>query len=390
MAKTVINVGAVVGLGSTITSAKNTVGNVKSSFYSTRCQVDGRIANRNNIGNRLSSISSQLSNIENRIFNIKNTVERSANSYRSTDAKVVAWKNAVVGRISGLGYAGIGAGVFAVFEKSKQASNKTTVEEKDSKESTFKRILKDDWKMEGAVFAGSKTVSGSILGFDSTGKAEGDLVGGSIKTKSQAKWKPEKGEAGIEKSIEAEGHLAKGKLKGNIGLLGGEISGTVGSVGTTGKVGATLFKDGKFSPTLDAKLKAEAAAVKGSAEGKIGTDEHNAHIKGSGTLLGAEAEASGSVGKITYKDETTGQTKTEIGAKGKVGAEAYLAQGKVSGGFTIFGIKIDAGVQGKAGGAGVTAEGKVTTGGVSGKIGAGLGLGAGLEISIDWSNFSLW
>lgn len=93
---------------------------------------------------------------------------------------------------------------------------------------------------------------------------------------------------------------------------------------------------------------------------------------------------------LTYKDETTGQTKTELGAKGKVGAEAYLAQGKVSGGFTIFGIKIDAGVTGKAGGAGVSAEGNVTTGGVSGKIGAGLGLGAGVEISIDWSNFSLW
>lgn len=68
----------------------------------------------------------------------------------------------------------------------------------------------------------------------------------------------------------------------------------------------------------------------------------------------------------------------------------YFSQGKVSGGFTIFGIKIDAGVTGKAGGAGVSAEGKVTTGGVSGKIGAGLGLGAGVEISIDWSNFSLW
>ena len=80
----------------------------------------------------------------------------------------------------------------------------------------------------------------------------------------------------------------------------------------------------------------------------------------------------------------------ELGAKCKVGAEAYLAQGKVSGGFTIFGINIDAGVTGKAGGAGVNAEGKVTTGGVSGKIGAGLGLGAGVEISIDWSNFSLW
>lgn len=103
MAKTVINVGAVVGLGSTITSAKNTVGNVKSSFYSTRCQVDGRIVNRNNIGNRLSSISSQLSNIENRIFNIKNTVERSATFYQRTDSMVNGWTPMDMHKVHGLG-----------------------------------------------------------------------------------------------------------------------------------------------------------------------------------------------------------------------------------------------------------------------------------------------
>lgn len=103
MAKTVINVGAVVGIGSTISSAKNTVENVKSSFYSTRCQVDGRIANRNNIGNRLSSISSQLSNIENRIYNIKNTVERSANSYQRTDSMVNGWTPTDMHKVHGLG-----------------------------------------------------------------------------------------------------------------------------------------------------------------------------------------------------------------------------------------------------------------------------------------------
>lgn len=390
MAQIKINVGAVVGLSGTITSAKNTVGNVKSSFYSTRCQVDGRVANRNNIGNRLSSVSSQLSNIENRIVSIKNIVEKGANNYHNTDVHVMGMKNALTGKISGLGIIGLGLGTTGGSELSQQASSKAQVDDKDKEESTFKKILKDDWKIEGAVLGRKATTEGSIFGFDSSGSAEGDVIGGSIKTKSIAKWNPGKGDAGIEKSVEAEGHLAKGKLKGNVGLVGGELSGTVGSVGATGKIGATLYKDGKFSPTLDAKLKAEAAAAKGSAEAKFGTDEFNGHIKGSGTLLGAEAEASGSFGKITYKDETTGQTKTAVGAKGKVGAEAYLAQGKVSGGFTIFGVKIDAGVTGKAGGVGVSAEGRVTAGSASGKIGAGLGLGAGVEISIDWSDFSLW
>ena len=106
-----------------------------------------------------------------------------------------------------------------------------------------------------------------------------------------------------------------------------------------------------------------------------------------GTVLGAEAELSGGAGMITYKDETTGKTRTELG---KAGAEAYLAEGSISGGFTIFGIEVDVGASGKAGGAGVEAGGRVTTGGISGEIGAGLGLGLGLELSIDWSDFSLW
>ena len=62
-------------------------------------------------------------------------------------------------------------------------------------------------------------------------------------------------------------------------------------------------------------------------------------------------------------------------------------EGKVSGGFTIFGIKIDASIKGKAGGAGLTGAAEATTGGVEGEIGAGLGLGAGIKIKIDWTNF---
>jgi hypothetical protein len=225
---------------------------------------------------------------------------------------------------------------------------------------------------------------------DIGGSLEGDVLDGSVKGKLVTKWDTEKKDAKLAASVEAEGHLAKGTAKGNVGNASGKVSATIGSVGATGTIGATLFKDGKLSPAIDGKLKAEAAAVKGSAEGQIGNDENNVHVKGSGKLLGAEAEASGSAGVITYTDKTTGQTKTEYGAKGKVGAEAYVAEGKISGGFTLFGIKVDAGVSGKAGGAGISAEGRVTTGGVSGEIGAGLGLGAGLEISIDWSGFKLW
>lgn len=253
----------------------------------------------------------------------------------------------------------------------------------------FVKFLKDDWELEGALLAGTAVATGTILGFNSSLTMEGELVGGSLKTKSHAKWKPEKGEVNIGKSVEAEGYLAKGSLDGNIGYLGGTISGTVGSAATKGTLGVSLYKNGKLSPAIEAKIKAEAAVAKGEAEVNFGTDETDIHVKGSGTLLGAEAEAGASAGKITYQDES-GATKTEYGVSAKAGAEAYLAQGKVSGGLTLFGIDFDVGVSGKAGGAGASASARATTGGASGSIGAGLGLGVGLEISVDWSEFSLW
>ncbi len=241
--------------------------------------------------------------------------------------------------------------------------------------------------LSGALISGGLSTTGSVLGVNAAGSLTGELLGGSIKTKRKAEWDLKKGEAGITGEISAEGHLAKGTASGNIGWFKGVVNATVGSVGATGKVGATLFKDGKISPAVVAKAEAKASAVKGDATVSFGNDDYNAHAKAEGSLATARAEAGIEAGKITYKDKTTGQSKTEYGIKASAGAEAYLAEGKVSGGFTICGIKIDAGLSGKAGGAGVKASGQITTGGVSGEIGAGLGLGAGIKISIDWTGF---
>lgn len=391
MASTKINVGAVIGLSSTISNAKTTLGTVKSSFNSTRRQIDGKILNRNNLANRFQNVYNTLGSIETKISRIKSTVENGANWYQDTDKTVLGWSNDIVENFFASGMVGTGSGILSGAALEFERIGR--IEGDDSKvnsDSTFEQVLKDDWKLEGAVLSGSATASGEILGIGVSGKAEGDLIGGSIKTKSEAKFDLENKDFGVEKSISAEGHLAKGSLSGNVGVLGGKVEGTVGTVGATGKVGASLYKDGKLSPAIEAELKAKAAVAEGSAEVTVGNEEHNIHGNAEGTVLGAEAEASGGAGMITYKDETTGKTKTDLGVQGKVSAEAYLAEGKVSGGFTLFGIDIDLGVSGKAGGAGVEAGGRVTTGGISGEIGAGLGLGLGLEISIDWSDFSLW
>lgn len=239
---------------------------------------------------------------------------------------------------------------------------------------------------EWSLFSGGINGSGSLWGIPCSGELGYSFLGYETDTIRKAKWDLEKGNAGIEYGGELSGHILKGEASGNFGILGGKADASLGNAAVSGKINATLFEDGKFTPSLGAEVKGEASALKGSAQGYLGNENYNAHANASGTLFGAEASAGAQIGAVTYKNKQ-GQTVTAYGVKGEVGAEAYVAEGKVSGGFTFMGIDIDIGVSGKAGGAGVSAGGSLTTDGAHGEIGAGLGLGAGVEISVDWSDF---
>ena len=216
------------------------------------------------------------------------------------------------------------------------------------------------------------------------GEASSDVLGGKLDWSAKSSWDKEEGEVGAAVEGEASGYLWQGKASGHAGIASGSVETQIGAGAVTGEAGITLFKDGKLSPEIGAKVSAEVEAAKGKVEGKLGTEDYNAHASADGSLLKAKAEASAGAGKITYKDES-GNTKTGYGAEAKAGAEAYVAEGKVSGGFTLGGVKVDISLSGKAGGAGASAGGRITTGGASGEIGLGLGLGAGVKIDIDWS-----
>ncbi len=272
-------------------------------------------------------------------------------------------------------------------------------------ESTEKEIAGAQKKPVTSIawIAGAVAKSGKLFGFDSRGEASGELFGASYKTKatSGVKWKIEKDENGnkvkkldsvslVDASISGEAHVAKGAVKGNIGLLGGEMEAAVGTVVASGHIGASLIKGGKFTPQVEAGVEASAVAAQGSAKVSGGTEDYNVHGKAEGKLGSAKAAAGIGAGRITVKDENTGETKTITGVKAEAKAEAYAAEGRVSGGFTICGVKIDIGISGKAGGAGGSIGGYVGTGGASGKISAGLGVGAGIDFSIDWSGFKLF
>lgn len=242
-----------------------------------------------------------------------------------------------------------------------------------------------------SLLSGEAAVDATVLGLSATALAKGSIsdfnteckltYGQKLDDSGNITYLGVEGEAGASYSV------ASGELEGSLGMLKGNIKGSVGNAAVTGSIGASLFSDGNFSPSIYAKADAKASVLKGSASTSFGTDEDNVFANAEGEVLGAKANAEGSIGVITTTDDD-GTTHQSFGVKGSVGAEAYVAQGTVSGGFTFMGIKFSGSLSGKAGGAGVSAGGSVTTGGVSGEIGAGLGLGAGLKVNIDWSGFN--
>lgn len=204
----------------------------------------------------------------------------------------------------------------------------------------------------------------------------------------------------IMKNQKAEMHIQKLELKENFILheekqqevldqLAQSFGTTVGSVAAEGTVGVTLFKDGKFTPQANVKVGAEATALNVNGSARFGNEKFNGHVATDANVGRASAEASAVIGVIEEKDKKTGKIKKEYGVKGKVGAEACLAEGTISGGFTVFGVKVDVGFSAKAGSVGATAEGKITNNGFHTKGSLSAIFGAGLDIGVDWSDFSL-
>lgn len=235
-----------------------------------------------------------------------------------------------------------------------------------------------------SLFAGSSFALGNLA----SGKISGGLFEYDVNGNAKVKWKKNEDGSWEDASAEIEGsasfHGAKGSVEVNVGALSGSASASLLNASVNGAIGASLFKDGKLAPSVSAELKGKVNVAEGEVKAQYGDKYNNAHIKASGEVLGASAEASGSAGVITYKN-SNGETVKAIGVQGKVGAEAYAAQGSISGGVSILGVKIDVSATGKAGGAGASASGQVTSNGASGSIGAGLGLGGGLAVAVDWS-----
>ena len=255
--------------------------------------------------------------------------------------------------------------------------------------SGFAKFINNDLKIDGSLLHGEKGGSTDFLGFDTSGNVAGDLLYGKagIKTSSSFKLKDEEGNWNFDKfgfstKASATGAIARGEAEGNIGYLHGKVEGEVGSASAAADVRATLWDDGEFNPSLSIGAEAEVSAAKGEVEAGFGTDDFGLGVGAEGDVLHAEAEARAGIGYIGTNDDG----EAVYGVSAEASAMASAAQGKVEGGVTIFGIDIDLGVKGYAGAAGVEAGGSMSFDGVKASIGGALAIGAGVEISIDWSD----
>lgn len=179
--------------------------------------------------------------------------------------------------------------------------------------------------------------------------------------------------------IGANANVSGAVLKGNASISGryGEASADAELFAAAASVGAgaTLqFQNGRLTGNAEVSASASAQVAHGSARGKAGNDSFNVHGNAEGSVLGAGANANAGVSL-----NADGSVTASAGA----GAEAFLAKGEVSAGFTFFGIKVDIGAEGGIG-VQAKAEGEVSTSGV----GLNLGLGpVGGKVKIDWSDF---
>lgn len=260
-------------------------------------------------------------------------------------------------------------------------------------------LSQSDKRWSDAVIKGATVGKGEFLGINTGGYATGDILGasagydtvGEFSIKFDENGHLDKNSSKVKIGVkgDAEGHVAHGEVAGNIGYLNGGAEGTFLTGGAKGEVGLTIIDDGKFTPSVYGELGVEGSVLEGKADAHFGSDDNNIHADAEGALLTGKAGVEGGAGRIKIKDEATGKEEVIWGVKGEAKAEAYLAEGSVSGGISILGVDIDIELEGKAGGGGVGAGGYVGTGGVCGELDVGFLVGAGVKIEVDWSDFKL-
>ena len=164
-----------------------------------------------------------------------------------------------------------------------------------TEKSLWDKLLDGD--LSGSVLSGEKTWTNIIGGVHTVATVSGGLLNGELSFGVHADGDQDNN-LGVTAEIEAKGTLAEGKVTGKYGYLYGDMSGAVGAGSVKGEAKATLFQEGKFDPQLSATASASVAVAQGEVEAGFGTEDNNVHVKASGEMGTAEAEAGLQLGKV--------------------------------------------------------------------------------------------
>lgn len=391
-----IDVGAVVGLSSTVNGAKNKIYNVRTSLNNTRNQMDSRLANRNNIGSRINAVYSQLVGIESRLARIDNTVSSGANKYRSTDIQVLGLARNIPNSTVGAGVGSVWASAFITGDVSNQAKDKTKVEKKEDNSEIFgipasllyeikekyseQYVDEDKTINEGGIFsekvAASFLQAEALLGLDF-------CTGRTIKHESvSSDWRS--GNLYNEHEYSANGTVLEGKIGINQGDIGTsqEFSILKGEV----YAGAGINVMGNYD--LSSSKAYVGAEAKGEVFSHMRIDKLLSilPIAQDVSALGGEIGVIESIGSFTYEDPVSRELKTDYGIKREVSAEAYALKcslGTVTG--NLFGIKVMAELSETVGSIGTSAGYSIGTQAAVFDLSAAFEEGADVKITLDWS-----
>ena len=366
-------------------------GSINKELQSVNSNWSANLAH--NFTGKITSAQNKCKHITQMLDAGANAANAAANAFENTDkvlsilyktgVDVSAFPSGVAGAVisAALGAAGVVGGVTA----GASAGEALTEDER----SWFAKFLNNEHKVSDSVLHGETGKETEIFGINVGGSASGDILYGEAGIKSKASWGWDNKTGtwdfkkfGFGTEAYASGSVAQGQVEGNVGYLHGSASGKFLTGTVKGKANVTLWDKDGFAPSLMVGAEASAAVAHGEAEVGFGNDQYGIYTKADGDLLYAGAEAGAGIGYIgTDKDG-----KKQYGAKAEAKAMACLAQGKVKGGFTLFGIDIDLGVKGYAGAVGAEAGGSITTNGVTASVGGAAVFGGALDISVDWSD----
>lgn len=410
MGKIYINTDAIWNLKSSVNSKANKCNDCANRLNIIRNNIDWKVSSRSGIDSRMNSLKNRVAHQSNLLYAYSRTLGNIANNMSDTDNRLKNDAKRLIYNLNRLTM------ISSVISQSSPRNHR--IWEKDLKKYTFmltlfggkdlgpvlsskpyisntyKEYLKENVehspfdtlfvnkiKFSESVLHSSIGIEGSILGIAAAASAKGDLLGFDAKVKNAANWDMKKSKEEFESKGNITGHLAKGEpstLCDNTEL---NKKGSFLTSTASGEAKVIWWSDGEFGPTFKLGVGASAVAATGEVGGKIGNKMFSRHSKAEGKLLHTEVKADAGVGVLRQNKSGT----NVYGASVSAGAEACVAKGEVSGGVTLFGIKVDTSLEGKALSVEAKASAKYTNEGFSTGVGASLGLGAGVKVSVDWS-----